>query len=246
MLKVISRSAFDLDTVMDTLASSARDLCGSEGAALFLREGDALICRGISSATQAERELLRANPVPLNDASHMGRAVLTGTVVNIGDVENHPKLRKFQRAMGFKAFLAVPLMREGRSVGVFTLTRFVVGEFTPRQVELVQTFADQAVIAVENTRLFDETREALARQTATADVFKVIASSPSNLQPVFDAIAERSNQLIGGYSSSVFRIPGTWSNWSPPRPSARKPTRCYARHFQDRLGPAGFRTNCPR
>ena len=208
-LKVISRSAFDLDTVMDTLARSACHLCGANGGALFLRDGDKLVCRGVEAVTPADKEFMKANPVvPLDSDLNMGRAVLTGTIVNIGDVEgdeNTSKLRKFQQAFGFRAFLAVPLMREGHGVGVLTLNRPAVGKFPPRQVELVQTFADQAVIAIENTRLFNETKEALARQTATSDVLKVIASSPSNLQPVFDAIAERSKTLIGGHSTTVVR-----------------------------------------
>ncbi len=208
VLKVISRSAFDLDTVMNTLASSARDLCGSKTAALFLRDGDMLVGRGTSANEFVDEEYLRANPVPLNDKSHMGRAVLTGIVANIGDFQNNPhtKLRKFQQVMGFKAFLAVPLMREGRGVGVFALSRDEIGPFTERQVELVQSFADQAVIAIENTRLFNETQEALERQTATADILKVIASSPSDVQPVFEAIATSSNRLLGGFSCTVVRF----------------------------------------
>jgi signal transduction histidine kinase len=208
VLKVISRSAFDLDTVMDTLARSALDLCGSKTAALFLREGDMLVGRGIAAHTSVDNEFVRANSVPLNDESHMGRAVLTGTIANIGDFENNPhtKLRKFQQAMGFKSFLAVPLMREGRGIGVFALTRDELGTFNQRQVDLVQSFADQAVIAIENTRLFNETTEALERQTATADILKVIASSPDDVQPVFQAIAERSNRLINGFATTVVSI----------------------------------------
>jgi GAF domain-containing protein len=80
-------------------------------------------------------------------------------------------------------------MREARSIGIFALARRRTGHFSQQEIDLVQTFADQAVIAIENVRLFNETQEALARQTATSDVLKVIASSPSNLQPVFDAIA---------------------------------------------------------
>jgi signal transduction histidine kinase len=161
VLKVISRSAFDLDTVMNTLARSARDLCGSKTAALFLRDGDMLVGRGAAAGEPVDDEFLRANPVPLNDESHMGRALLTGTIANIGDFENDPrtKLRKFQRIMSFKSFLAVPLMREGRGVGVFSMTRDELGQFSQRQVELVQTFADQAVIAIENVRLFEQVQE---------------------------------------------------------------------------------------
>ena len=208
VLKVISRSAFDLDTVMNTLASSARDLCASETASLFLREGDMLVCRGNAAVQRVHEEFIRANPVPLNDELHIGRAVLTGTIANIGDFENNPhtRLRKFQQIMGFKSFLAVPLMREGRGVGVFTLSRDELGPFSERQVELVQGFADQAVIAIENTRLFNETTQALEQQTATADILKVIASSPDDVQPVFEAIAERSKLLVGGLSTSVTMI----------------------------------------
>jgi len=207
VLKIISRSAFDLSTVMNTLARSALDLCGSKTAALFFREGDMLVARGIAAHEIMDEQFVRSNPAPLNDESHMGRAVLTGTIANIGDFENNPhtKLRKFQQLMGFKSFLAVPLMREGRGVGVFALTRDELGPFSERQVELVQGFADQAVIAIENARLFNETKEALARQTATSDVLKVIASSPSSLQPVFDSIAERSRALIGAHSTVVVR-----------------------------------------
>ncbi|WP_024519645.1 GAF domain-containing protein [Bradyrhizobium sp. Tv2a-2] len=157
VLKVISRSAFDLDTVMCTLAGSARDLCGSKTAVLFLRDGETLFCRGASAVKRADEEFMRANPVELNNNSHIGRAVLTGTIANVGDIVNsNTKLRKFQQAMGFRSLLAVPLMREGQGIGVFALTRDELGAFSQRQVDLVQGFADQAVIAIENVRLFDE------------------------------------------------------------------------------------------
>jgi two-component system NtrC family sensor kinase len=160
VLKVISRSAFDLATVMNTLARSASELCEADRGALFLREDDHLVLRGRSEMEVDEEltESLRDAPVQIDSETHMGRAVLNGTVANIGDFENDPntRLRTFQKAFGFKSFLAVPLMREGRGVGVFTLTRSRVGTFSQRQIDLVQTFADQAVIAIENVRLFDE------------------------------------------------------------------------------------------
>src|SRR5215469_13005468 len=109
------------------------------------------------------------------------------------------------RRMGLRTILAVPLMREQEVVGGLVLRRTEFLPFSEKQIALVETFADQAVIAIENARLFNETKEALARQTATADVLKVIASSPSTLQPVYDAIAERSKALIGAHSAVVVR-----------------------------------------
>jgi signal transduction histidine kinase len=158
VLKVISRSAFDLDSVMNTLARSARELCGSDICTLFLREGDLLTCLGVAAVQEEHADFMRRNPVKINEESHMGRAVLTGTIANVPDFESDQtsRLRKFQQAIGFKALLAVPLMREGRGVGVFILARNQVGLFTQRQIELVQGFADQAVIAIENVRLFEE------------------------------------------------------------------------------------------
>jgi signal transduction histidine kinase len=206
VLKVISRSAFDLDAVMNTLAKSARALCGSKTAGLFLRDGDMLVNRGSSSVEQLDDAYIKANPVQLNEESHMGRALLTGTIANIADFENDPntKLRKFQQVMGFKAFLAVPLMREGRGIGVFALARDEVGAFSQRQVELVQGFADQAVIAIENVRLFDEVQaktrdleESLEQQTATAEILSSISGSMDDTKPVFDAIVRNLLRLFG-------------------------------------------------
>jgi signal transduction histidine kinase len=168
VLKVISRSAFDLDTVMNTLARSASELCAADRGALFLREDDLLVLRGRSMDGELT-DSLRNAPVQIDSETHMGRAVLNGSVANIADFENDPntRLRTFQRAFGFKSFLAVPLMREGRGVGVFTLTRSHVGAFSQRQIDLVQTFADQAVIAIENVRLFDEV-QARTKELATS------------------------------------------------------------------------------
>ena len=209
VLKVISRSAFDLNSVMDTLTSSAAELCKAEVSALYLREGDVLVARGVAHADVAQVDFLRRTPLQVDNSTYIGRTFQAGAVRNIADVATESEtgqLKRFGEILGFRSIVFVPLMRESRSVGIFALARMRTGQFSQREVELVQTFADQAVIAIENTRLFNETTEALARQTATADVLKVIASSPSNLQPVFDAIAERSKALIGAHATTVVRF----------------------------------------
>jgi len=137
-----------------------------------------------------------------------GRVVLERRAVHIPDVLQDSEYTYLggQKVIGFRTLLGIPLLREEVLIGVFVVARRHVEPFTNKEIELVTSFADQAVIAIENARLFDETREALERQTATADILKVIASSPSDTQPVFEAIARRAKTLIGGFSSTVFRF----------------------------------------
>ena len=131
----------------------------------------------------------------------------SGEVVQIPDTEDPTyTLRNIARARGYRSMVYAPLMNKGSSIGCIAVTRVEPSAFTNHHVQLLQTFADQAVIAIENTRLFNETTEALERQTATADILKVIASSPSDVQPVFAAIAERSNRLIDGLTTAVYSI----------------------------------------
>src|SRR5205814_9430586 len=112
-----------------------------------------------------------------------------GGAAQIPDIDASPDVRDLGRLRGFRSVLVTPLMSSGVVIGMVSVTRLEPGSFAAHHVQLLQTFADQAVIAIENTRLFNETKEALERQTATADILKVIASSPSDVQPVFEAIA---------------------------------------------------------
>jgi two-component system, NtrC family, sensor kinase len=171
VLKVISRSAFDLDTVMNTLSRSAAELCDADLSGLFLRDGDFLALRGISDVDVKVADFLRQTKVAIDNQSYMGRSVLNGTVANVPDFDSDAaiRVRTFRDAIGFKAMLIVPLMREGGGIGVFALCRNQVGEFTQRQIELVQTFADQAVIAIENVRLFDEVQQSTRELSQSLD-----------------------------------------------------------------------------
>src|SRR6201999_3687490 len=110
------------------------------------------------------------------------------------------------RAAGARTISGTPLRREGKAIGALLIHRDHLQPFSEAELALQQSFADQAVIAIENARLFNETKETLERQTATADILKVIASSPSNVQPVFDAIASSANRLLGGHVTSVLRV----------------------------------------
>jgi len=172
-----------------------------------------LIARGVSDVEAQLENLVRQTPVPIDDQTYMGRSVLTGEIVNLADVdasELNTRFLTFQKAFGYKSLLVVPLMREGRGVGVFALVSNRIGAFSQRQIDLVQTFADQAVIAIENVRLFDEVQaktrdltEALQQQTATGEVLKVIASSPTNVEPALEAIVKSACAFCDAYDAGL-------------------------------------------
>ena len=145
-----------------------------------------------------------------NRGSATGRVALEGKPVHIEDVLADPEysVTEYQRTFGYRTVLSVPLLREGTTIGVFALTRDVVKPFSDKQIELATTFADQAVIAIENTRLLNELRESLQQQTATGDVLEVISRSAFDLQPVFETVAESSVRLCGADKAFIFRFDG--------------------------------------
>jgi signal transduction histidine kinase len=161
VLKVISRSAFDLKSVLTTLTESARALCGATSGIIFLRDGDVARLQAQSGVPQAFIDFLCEHPIRKGRETFTGRVFMNGTVVHLPDVLLDPEYSfGFAPEIGeFRAALAVPLMRDGAVEGVLSLTRSEPGPFTSRQIELVQTFADQAVIAVENARLFEQVQE---------------------------------------------------------------------------------------
>jgi two-component system, NtrC family, sensor kinase len=206
MLKVISRSTFDLQPVLETVAQTAGRLCDAEMAFLSQRDGDVFrYITAVGSTPEAAagvvrfQEYLDSHPISaLPDRRTMtGRVMLERRAVQIPDITADPEYQfpeTFKLAK-VRAILGVPLLRNGEPIGIMNLARQRAGPFTERQIELVRTFADQAVIAIENTRLLTEQREALERQTATAEVLQVINSSPGNLAPVFDTILLKAHRL---------------------------------------------------
>src|SRR6476619_7377671 len=210
ILKVIASSPSDVQPVFDAIATSANRLLGGYSTAVHSLVDDTLYLSAFTPTSPAADAALQASfPRPLS-AFPWGEQMRNGELVHIPDVEVEgamlPDLPKVARIRGFRGLLRVPLLRDRAPIGFISVTRVEPGMFAAHHVQLLQTFADQAVIAIENTRLFNETREALERQTATADILKVIASSPSDVQPVFEAIAERSNRLVDGLSTAVYSL----------------------------------------
>jgi len=217
VLKVISRSTFDLQTVLDTLVESAARLCATDKSAIMLRDGDAFRMRAQHGFTPEALQWAMEHPAPMDRGSATGRAGLEGRAIQIADVLSDPEYRArgYVQAFGYRTILSVPLLREGITIGTFNLTHDEVNPFTDKQIELVTTFADQAVIAIENVRLFEaeqertrELTESLQQQTATADVLKVISRSAFELQPVFESVAESAVRLCGADKAFVWRFDG--------------------------------------
>lgn len=198
VLKVISRSTFDLPAVLQTLVESAARLCDADKT-IITRERNGAFYRAESHGfSQAFRDFVEQTPIEVERGSTFGRALLEGQVVHVPDVLNDSEYTYLegQRLGGYRTVLTVPMLGQSVPIGVLSLTRSHVRPFSGKQIELATTFADQTAIAIENVRLFNETTEALERQTATADILKVIASSPDDVQPVFEAIAQSSNRIV--------------------------------------------------
>jgi GAF domain-containing protein len=217
VLKVISRSTFNLQPVLDTLVESATRLCEAQDAIIFVPDGDVFRAAARFGFTPEHHKLIESNPVRIDRGTVSGRAAIEGRVVHVTDVLTDPEFARHdaQKTGGFRAALGVPLLREGKVIGVIFLSRAKPQPFSEKQIELVTTFADQAVIAIENVRLFDaeqqrtrELSESLEQQTATAEVLRVISSSPNDAQPVFDMIAKSVARLCKAQFCHVFRFDG--------------------------------------
>jgi len=211
VLRAISRTTFDLDAVLKVLIENATRLAGATQGFIFRFDGEHARLAYSYNARPAYQALIEANPIAPGRGTLVGRTLLERRPVRIADVlaDSEFVWSEAQRLGAFRSMLGVPMLREGEVIGVIAMWSEEVRPFTDRQTDLVSTFADQAVIAIENVRLFNETKEALERQTATAEILKVISSSPTDVQPVFDAIVESAVRLCGARFGRVYRYDGS-------------------------------------
>ena len=210
VLKVISRSTFDLQTVLDTLVQTAARLCKADAGGVTVRQGDIFRYTSFYGFSEELIAILRERSLVPRRDTVAGRTAMEGQVVHLADLTTdlsygwtHAAATKEVRSI-----IGVPLLRDGMVVGTFSLTRNHVEPFTERQIEVIRTFADQAAIAIENTRLLSELREALRQQTATADVLKVISRSTFDLQTVLNTLVESAGRLCAADNGVIFQRDG--------------------------------------
>jgi len=224
ILGAISSSPTDIRPVLETLVHAAARFCGATNVALLTLDGGVL--RGAAAAGPIGEEIVRrygsieALEIPVTRESVSGRAVSERRAVHIHDLAAEPEGefpvgRELQRRLGHRTVVATPLLREGTPIGAILLFRTEVKPFTDKQLQLLQTFADQAVIAIENVRLFKELEArnseltvALEQQTATSEILRVISSSQTDVQPVFDTIVRSAVMLCDGLFSGLYQFDG--------------------------------------
>jgi GAF domain-containing protein len=217
VLKVISRSTFDLQTVLDTLVQSAARLCEADMVGIARLDGDTFRQAAFYGFSPEYKAFMEQHPIPVGRRSVLGRILQEGRIIQVADVMADPEytLKEAAKIGGTRTVLGLPLLREGNPIGVMILQRKTVRPFTQQQIDLVTTFADQAVIAIENVRLFEaeqqrtrELSEALEQQTATSEVLQVISSSPGELGPVFETMLENATRLCGAKFGQLYLCDG--------------------------------------
>jgi two-component system, NtrC family, sensor kinase len=210
ILRVISSSPGDIQPVFDAIAANAARLCDAVNGLVIRFDGQLLHLAAHHNVDPARLAAVsQAYPRPPSRGALSGRAILTRAVVHVPDVSKDPEYTlPAATTIGYRSVLAVPMMHEGVARGTILVARDVVAPFSDTHIALIQTFADQAVIAIENVRLFNETREALEQQTATAEILRVISSSPTDVQPVFSAILANALRLCCADQGGVFTFDG--------------------------------------
>src|SRR5450759_3622776 len=211
VLKVISSSPNDLEPVFQAVLANATRICGAKFGTLYLYEGDAFYATAFHNAPLAFVEARKNRPLHPAPDSTLGRAAKTKQVAQILDSTKGEAYRQRDPFVvagaelgGYRTIVSVPMLKEDESVGVISIYRQDVRSFSDKQIELVKNFAAQAVIAIENTRLLKELRESLQQQTATADVLKVISSSPGELEPVFEAMLQNATRICEANFGNMF------------------------------------------
>src|SRR5215469_5757321 len=210
ILRVISGSPIDVQPTFDAIATAAVTLTNSALSGVVTYDGSLMHIAALYGFSPKEDENIRGLfPIPADHGTATGRAIRTGQVVQIEDMSADPEYGYPSIAgSSGQTVLAVPMLRDGNPIGAINVQRRHVEPFTDQQIDLFKTFADQAVIAIENVRLFNETQEAFEQQTATAEVLQVINSSPGNLAPVFDAMLAKAFYLCEGVQGSLWTFDG--------------------------------------
>src|SRR5262245_8185574 len=210
VLKGISRSTFNLQAVLATLVQSAGKLCQAKNVQIFLRDDEFYRLAADNGFSPEYQQYVREHPIRPGRGTLVARTALGVVSVQIPDALADPEYTYHEgRGLGgYRTMLGVPLVRDGNCIGVIALTRSKVHPFTDNQIELVTNFADQAVVAIENTRLLNELRESLQQQTATSDVLKVISRSTFDIQTVFNTLVESAAKLCDTNSAMIFRRDG--------------------------------------
>ena len=206
ILRVISQSPTDVEPVLRAVADAAAGLCRADEAAVFLFKDGAYRWAASAHIASAYVDVVKGEAFAPGNDSLIGRTALQGTVVQIEDAPNDPEYgrRDLAQLGGAHTLIGIPLQREGDTIGVMVLTRRHVERFADKHIELLKTFADQAVIAIQNVRLFTELRETLEQQTASSEILQVISSSPTDVAPVMQAVARAAVRFCGAEDAHVF------------------------------------------